>query len=70
MKRWQSWLLALFEIALVFGKVPSAWAFPDLNVGVANAERYNHIAQVAINRDGKKTTLTIFDQCGCKQLGL
>ena len=59
MRRWQSWLLSLFAIALVFGKVPSAWAFPGLYVGGANAELYNHTAQVAIARDGKHTTLTM-----------
>ena len=55
MRRWQSWLLVLFAIALVFGKVPSAWAFPGLYVGGANAELYNHTAQVAIAHDGNYT---------------
>mgnify|MGYP001803319296 CR=1 FL=1 len=53
MRRWQSWLLVLFAIALVFGNVPSAWAFPDLYVGGGNAELYTHTAQVAIAHDGK-----------------
>ena len=41
MRRWQSWFLVLFAIALVFGKVPSAWALPGLYIGGANAELYN-----------------------------
>ncbi len=62
MRRWQSWFLVLFAIALVFGEVPSAWALPGLYVGGANAELYNHTAQVAIAQNVSHTTLTVFHE--------